>query len=427
MKKVLLCILISIICCVTVCVIANASEPETDSELSLFDALDKGFCSSNPDCEEIYIKDSMALFSAESSFADSFISNSENRKYINTMIDYYLKSQPELLNTLKSGKPVLMFFEGGSDNTDNSIYNSDNDYRISAVCIVLKYNQTTDSAYVAYANENCSTIPDHPLAYGAYNHDKGSEYGTATLKDGIYEIYTANHQSKYSGFNIRKNGVGFVPAVYMKSNGDYSEIDASGINIHTRTQSKVGSESSPWSAGCILVGASTPFSDYNTFIEMTAPTDSQRTKVTYKNNTIYKFSTGIGVSCGMIVIDRYLYRSKMSEIYKNQNAIDCITDFSVKCCSSAAQQGIANPEICVIHIDKNGNEYVEKVKLSNIEAPYHILIVGYNKDKFVTMERIPHDKQNSPYTLEGDIDCIKVMVWGGDSSLKPLAPSAKIK
>jgi len=62
----------------------------------------------------------------------------------------------------------------------------------------------------------------------------------------------------------------------------------------------------------------------------------------------------------------------------------------------------------------------------NITAPYDILIVGYKDNRFVAMNRVPHDEQNSPYTLEGDIDEIKVMVWDGLSTLKPLCDAEEI-
>ena len=64
--------------------------------------------------------------------------------------------------------------------------------------------------------------------------------------------------------------------------------------------------------------------------------------------------------------------------------------------------------------------------MHNITAPYDIFIVGYKNNKFVTMKRVPHNEQNSPYTLEGDIDEIKVMVWDGLSTLKPLCEAEEI-
>jgi len=77
-------------------------------------------------------------------------------------------------------------------------------------------------------------------------------------------------------------------------------------------------------------------------------------------------------------------------------------------------------------VTKSGAKLIIDTKVYNITAPYDILIVGYKNNKFVTMKRVPHNEQNSPYTLEGDIDEIKVMVWDGLSTLKPLCEAEEI-
>lgn len=75
---------------------------------------------------------------------------------------------------------------------------------------------------------------------------------------------------------------------------------------------------------------------------------------------------------------------------------------------------------------KSGAKLIIDTKVYNITAPYDILIVGYKNNKFVTMKRVPDNEQNSPYTLEEDIDKIKVMVWDGLSTLKPLCEAEEI-
>jgi len=75
---------------------------------------------------------------------------------------------------------------------------------------------------------------------------------------------------------------------------------------------------------------------------------------------------------------------------------------------------------------KNGNILTIHTELYNFTAPYDILIVCYKGNQFVTMKRVPHNEQNSPYTLEGDIDKIKVMVWDNLSTLKPLCKAEEI-
>ena len=64
--------------------------------------------------------------------------------------------------------------------------------------------------------------------------------------------------------------------------------------------------------------------------------------------------------------------------------------------------------------------------MHNIVAPYNILIVGYKGNRFVTMKIAPHNEQNSPYTLEGDIDRIKVLVWKDLSTLEELCEAEEI-
>jgi len=75
---------------------------------------------------------------------------------------------------------------------------------------------------------------------------------------------------------------------------------------------------------------------------------------------------------------------------------------------------------------KNENILTIHTELYNITAPYELLIVGYKGNQFVTIKRVPHNEQNSPYTLEGDIDKIKVMVWSDLSTLKPLCKAEEI-
>lgn len=259
----------------------------------------------------------------------SFIKNKSHRSYVEMMIDYYLYESKEastIISTLKSGKPVVMFFEGASDNAKK-----DTNYRTGAVCIVLKWKTSKNKPYIDFYSKDCSTLPDHPLKYGAYSHGKGSQYGTATLVDGIYKLYTTNHNGQYAGFHVRTlSGKGSVPAVYMKKEG-FSKQNATGINIHTRTSAKVSSASKPWSAGCILVGASKTFKEYQNFIAATYPSDCTLKNTTYKSESIKYCSAGTAKETGLLIMDRYLYRDIMiQKIYKNTEAVDTITAFSLQ-------------------------------------------------------------------------------------------------
>lgn len=277
-----------------------------------------------------------SLYIPEASAADNNVSltfikkDSERREYMETMIDHYLDNYPELTTTLKNGNPVILMFEGGSDNVDDSTYkNNVNSRHASAVCIVLRYDEN-NAPYVAFYNEYCSTLPDSPLAYGAFDHGRGSEYGTATIKDGIYSFYTTNHKGDYAGFNVRDSkSDSSIYSIYMKSGG-YKGMNASGINIHTRTSSYT-SKTNPWSAGCLLIGANKDFKSYNKFIKAAKPSSSSVSyvKSKYNSNDIYKFSK-TGAYAGKLIVDRYLYRDVMiNKIYKSKSAVNSITKFSV--------------------------------------------------------------------------------------------------
>jgi len=78
-------------------------------------------------------------------------------------------------------------------------------------------------------------------------------------------------------------------------------------------------------------------------------------------------------------------------------------------------------------ITKSGTKLIIDMNVHNINSPFDILIVGYKENRLVTMKRVLYNEQNSPYTLEGDIDEIKVMVWSDLSTLKPLCDAEVIQ
>ena len=75
------------------------------------------------------------LFAGGTVSAD-FISNSNKRQYIENAISYYLATYSSLTETLGNNKPVVFFFEGGSDNCDASGYNWSVN-RTGATCVVI--------------------------------------------------------------------------------------------------------------------------------------------------------------------------------------------------------------------------------------------------------------------------------------------------
>lgn len=78
-------------------------------------------------------------------------------------------------------------------------------------------------------------------------------------------------------------------------------------------------------------------------------------------------------------------------------------------------------------VTKTNLEYIIETKIENISSTsYEIIIAGYKGGKFISMEKVSYNEQNSPYIIKGDIDEIKVMVWDGLSSMKPLCEAEVI-
>ena len=77
-------------------------------------------------------------------------------------------------------------------------------------------------------------------------------------------------------------------------------------------------------------------------------------------------------------------------------------------------------------VTKSGTTYTVKTELYNFTTPYEILVVGYKNKKFVSVEKRLHSEENTPYTLEGDIDEIKVMVWDSVDGMMPLCEAEVI-
>lgn len=256
---------------------------------------------------------------------NSFISNAEHRNYINRMMTWYLTYAPSLTSTLKSGKPVIMLFEGGSDNTGAG---RGTDVRNAAVCIVLRYDSSTGKPYVAYACEDCSTLPDYPLAYSYPNGH--SHYGSAAALDGVYSIYTVNHKSIYAGFNVRVGSSANVPAMYMRDDGTISCLNAVGINVHTRVDEYVsGDTNAPHSAGCLVISNGPDFADYMKFLSKAVPEPNDLVSAEFNGSKILKYKSTEDMYAGMLVIDRYLYKDKIAEIYSgNYEAAEYLTAYS---------------------------------------------------------------------------------------------------
>ena len=318
--KTLLCLLLCA-ALLPISALADSSTPlsfsdDTDNEL-LFD--------SHPKQTRPLLK-SPAPLSGKTLSCAGFISTVSQREYIDRMIQWYLDEYPALRNTLASGSSVIMFFEGGSDNTQNSSY-TDLGYRDGALGLVLR--QEAGQTYIADYCENCSTLPDFPLGY---EYDNGHpDYGSATLMDGVYNIFNVNHRGYYFALNTAAPGhLNSSPCIYMRNDGAFAQLNGTGINVHTRMRDHVGdSVLSPVSAGCLTVGDSSSLDEYNRFMSAFNGGRFSLDSAVFNEADTYKYTVSDFQSFGMIVVDRYLARDRMLNIYGNQEAVDAITRHSL--------------------------------------------------------------------------------------------------
>lgn len=238
---------------------------------------------------------------------------SERRDYVETMIGYYLRNNESIRKTLSEGYSAVFFFEGASDNMADPTLSDISYYRVSAVCAVIRLSET-GKLYISYFNDDCSTLPDRPLEYGAWRIDGVGEVGPATVCDGTYELYSVKHGGAYEALHIRTDQEDdTLPAVYMTQDG-FVTSRADMINIHTRNVNHT-IEGAMWSAGCLLIGDG----DFNQFTELIAST----------YYAVYN-DFQIGERVGTVTIDRQLLRNAMYKLYEDKNAVDTLLAYSRK-------------------------------------------------------------------------------------------------
>ncbi len=240
----------------------------------------------------------------------SFISNTAHRQYIDTMMRYYLNSNPSIVTALDNGKSAIFMFEGGSDNYTGSGYSSSaSNIRNQAVCIVVQ--KKNGSYQITFYNENSSSIPSQPQATTG-----GASNGQTTLMDGIYKVITWNHQSKYGALQIVTNKGYYTPP----SNLNGLVNTASGINIHTRTTARAESGGSAWSWGCQVIGSGNNSDNaFNSFMKTV-------TGISYNVwNYWGSFNTvTINKDAGYYILDRQLALGGLTALY-NSTALANIT------------------------------------------------------------------------------------------------------
>lgn len=241
----------------------------------------------------------------------AFISNPESRRYVQMMLDYYLRNDNKIQSALRRGHCALFLFEGCSDNMDDPELTDLSYYRVGAVCVVVKLDEE-GKPQILYFNEHCSTLPDRPLQYGAWSFPDFGYVGPATVCDGTYELFSVKHGGAYEALHLRDSVTdGDISAVYMFQEGSIT-AEASAINIHTRTSNHTASLGM-WSAGCMLVGDG----EWRQFEEL----------MQSAYYSIYpRFAVGNPV--GTVTINRLKMREEMYEIYQDHTSVDTLLALS---------------------------------------------------------------------------------------------------
>lgn len=240
------------------------------------------------------------------------IRNSKSRHFVESMLSYYLQENTTVRSTLEDGYSAMFLFEGCSDNMDDPMLSDLSYYRVSAVCIVVKLD-SAGVPVITYFNEDCSTLPDRPLEYGAWSLEEAGDVGPATVCDGTYELYSVYHGGSYEALHMRTSFEDdTISAVYMTPDG-FVNHPANAINIHTRTGNHV-IEKAMWSAGCMLVGDGN-WADYADLI--VAAYYSQYGQF-YPNQKV-----------GCVTINRQHLRKEMYRLYRSREAVDTLLTSSL--------------------------------------------------------------------------------------------------
>lgn len=253
-----------------------------------------------PDLPEVRAEETLLSLS-------SYICSSEKRHFVEAMLSYHLRENTTVRKTLEEGYSAVFFFEGCSDNMDDPELSDLSYYRVSAVCIALKLDEDGQPEIV-YFNEDCSTLPDRPLEFGAWELETVGEVGPATVCDGTYELYSVYHGGAYEALHMRTTYEDdTISAVYMTPEGFLSH-PADAINIHTRTGNHV-IEKAMWSAGCMLVGDGA-WTDYANLIISTY----------YSNYGTFQIDRKVGC----VTINRQHLQEQMYALYEDTDAVDTL-------------------------------------------------------------------------------------------------------
>lgn len=235
----------------------------------------------------------------------TWIQNREYREYVEMMLDYHLRNNDMVQDALAGGFAAMFLFDGCSDNMDDPVLSDLSYYRVSGVCVVLKLDAKGEPKML-YFSDNCSTIPDRPLEYGAWKLPEVGEVGPATICDGTYQLYSVRHKGQYEALHVRTEYYDDrVDAVYMTPDG-YTDARANEINVHTRTSNHTSGRGM-WSAGCPLVGGG----KVTEFWKLMYATY-------YSSYDSFELDNFVGV----LTVDRMPLRTELYTLYQNPDAVD---------------------------------------------------------------------------------------------------------
>lgn len=234
-----------------------------------------------------------------------WIRNAQYREYVEMMLDYHVRTNKMVQQALDGGFAAVFLFDGCSDNLDDPVLSDMSYYRVSGVCVVLK-KDAGGAIKLLYCNDNCSTIPDRPLEYGAWQLPEVGKVGPATVFDGTYQLYSVRHKGAYEALHVRTEYQdGSIDAVYMTPEG-YVTSRATEINVHTRTSNHTSGRGM-WSAGCPLVGGGKA---------------TEFWKLMYATYYTTYDSFELDNFVGVLTIDRMMLRTELYTLYEDPDAVD---------------------------------------------------------------------------------------------------------
>lgn len=335
------------------------------------------------------------------------IASPQRRQFVEGMINYALRYDPAVKQTLEEGYTALFFFEGCSDNMDDEILSDISYYRVSAVCVALKL-QPDGNPGVIYFNKNCSTLPDRPLEYGKWHLEQVGDVGPATVADGTYELYSVKHNGAYEALHIQTSlEDDTVAAVYMTPEG-FVNAQANQINIHTRTGNHV-IEKAMWSAGCLLVGDG----DFGTFTELVQ-------SAFYSRYDSYEKDLLVGT----VTINRQYLKQELYDLYQSKDAVDMLLAASrrvlpEKYLARCGDEETMTQEKCLL-----GDGQMMTLPCSNATDPRSVPIKALKTGEIITVcARLDNSLGNEWYVTE--VDGQTGYVYGGFLGPAPEEPEQK--